>query len=82
MVMNGRDDRSELRKILDDSIKFDWMLKSNQPSRFLLVKLWLDGARGCALQRHRTAPSLSAQVINNCCGLLSAILIAQICRSQ
>jgi len=24
MVMNGRDDRSELRKILDDSIKFDW----------------------------------------------------------
>ena len=24
MIMNSRDDRSELRKILDDSIKFDW----------------------------------------------------------
>jgi hypothetical protein len=24
MVMKSRDDRSELRKILDDSVKFDW----------------------------------------------------------
>lgn len=33
MTMNSRDDRSELRKILDDSIKFDWEveIETTQP---------------------------------------------------
>lgn len=56
MTMNSRDDRSELRKILDDSIKFDWEVEIETTQPEPAPKAVVGWREGCALQRHRTAP--------------------------